>query len=184
MKATVEILKAIFLEGYTMEKGIVLFPLSIIEIIFHFLYFILNKINIQFMTPYIIDTIIIVIVVLNTYFIVTGQQIITTKKIWKFKASSIFILLILTYPICAEFPEIQSEAALLKIILSIAWLTEIIKEYMFFDVDKFLNRTMITLFIMACLIVQLGVNYMLVLIPSFLITGNLIRILKMKWRKR
>ncbi|MBP1926727.1 uncharacterized membrane protein (DUF485 family) [Sedimentibacter acidaminivorans] len=175
MKATAGILKSIFLQGYTTEKNIILIPLSIIEIIFYIFYSALKKINAQFMLPYIIQSIIISVIFFNILSIVYKG---------KYRKSRIIILLFFTYPILAEFPEIQSETYLLKNTLNIAWITEIIKEYIFFDVDKSFNRTMTTLFIMSCLIVQLGVNYILVLIPFLLITGNLINISKINWRKK
>ncbi len=146
MEATVDILKGIFLKGHATENIIILFPLSIIEIIFYFFYFILKKINIEFMLPYILYILIIVIIALNICYIVFGGQIIITKKTWRFKTCSMFILLILTYPIYAEFQEIQSGVALLKIMLVIAWVTETVKEYITFDVDKFFNRNMIVMF--------------------------------------
>lgn len=180
METTVEILKGFFLKGHATENIIILFPLSIIEIIFYFFYFILKKINIEFMLPYILYILITVIIALNIFYIVFGRQIIITKKTWRFKTCSMFILLILTYPIYAEFPEIQSEVTLLKIMIVIAWVTEAVKEYITFDVDKFFNRNMIVMFTMICIILRLGINYMLLIIFLLLMTVNLLNTSKIK----
>lgn len=180
MEATVEILKGIFLKGPVTENIIILFPLSIIEIIFYFFYFILKKINIEFMLTYILYILITVIIALNICYIVFGGQIIITKKTWRFKTCSMFILLILTYPIYAEFQEIQSGVALLKIMLVIAWVTETVKEYITFDVDKFFNRNMIVMFTMICIILKLDINYMLLIILLLLMTVNLLNTSKIK----
>ncbi len=180
MEATVEILKGIFLKGHATENIIILFPLSIIEIIFYFFYFILKKINIEFMFSNILYILIIVIVALNICYIVFGRQIIITKKTWGFKTCSMFILLIFTYPIYAEFPEIQSEATLMKAILIIAWISEIIKEYIFFDVDKSFNRNMIVMFTIICMMLELGINHMLSVILLLLMTVNLLNTSKIR----
>lgn len=180
MKATVDILKGILLKGHATENIIIQFPLSIIEIIFYSFYFVLKKINIEFMTLPILYVLIAVIIALNISYIVFERQIIITKKSWRFRSISMFILLILTYPIYAEFPEIQSETALLEIILVIAWVTEALKEYITFDVDKFFNRNMIVMFTMICIILKLGINYILLIILLLLMTINLLNASKIK----
>lgn len=172
MKATVEILKSIFLEGYTTEKNIILIPLSIIEIIFYIFYSVLKKVNVQFMLPYMVQSIIILIIFFNTWSIVYKG---------KYRKSFMFILLFLTYPIFAEFSEIQSNVSLLKIILVIAWITEIIKEYMFFDKSyNSFSRNMITMYIIVCIMLELDLNYVLMLILLLLIMVNLLNSSKIK----
>ena len=177
MKETVYLFKSIFLQGNTAEKNIMRIPLSIIEIIFYSVYFVLDKLNIQFIMPYALEVLIIAIIIFNIYYMMFGRNLMLTESIRKYAASTMFVLLLLTYPILAEFPEIQSKAVLLKILLNVAWITDLIKEYFFFNEDKYFNRTMTTLFIMVCIIVQVELSYLPVLIPFFLIVGNLINIL-------
>lgn len=172
MKATAEIMKGIFLGGNTMAKSIILFPLSIIEIIVYVFYFILRKINIQFMFPYILQITIMIVLSLNIYTIVFKTR---------YKRSSMFILLILTYPILSEFPEVQTIISYLKITLFISWITEVIKEYIYFNKsNNFFNRNMIVIFTMACMILELGINYMLLAMLLLLMTVTLINTSKIK----
>jgi len=178
VKETVYLFKSIFLQGYTAEKNIMRIPLSIIEIIFYSVYFVLDKLNIQFIMPYALEVLIIAIIIFNIYYMMFGRNLMLTESIRKYAASTMFVLLLLTYPILAEFPEIQSKAVLLKILLNVAWITDLIKEYIFFNEDKYFNRTMTTLFIMVCIIVQVELSYLPLLIPFFLIVGNLINILR------
>jgi len=172
MKATTKILKGIFLEGHTMAESIILLPLSIIEIIFYVFYSFLEEINIQFMTSYILEIIIKTIMVLNIWAIVFQN---------KYKGNSVFILLILTYPIFAEFPEVQLRISCLKITLFIAWITEVIKEYIFFDnSNKFFSRNMIVIYTMICMMSELGINYMILIIFLLLMMVNLINTSKIR----
>ena len=180
MKVTVELLKGMFLKGYATEKGIILIPLSVIEIMFYSVYFILGKLNIQFITPYALEIIIMVITAFNIYYMMFGRDLMLTESIRKYAASTMLVLMFLTYPIFAEFPEIQSEVALLKIMIVIAWVTEAVKEYITFDVNKFFNKNMIVMFTMICIILKLGINYMLLIILLLLMIVNLLNTSKIK----
>jgi hypothetical protein len=92
-----------------------------------------------------------------------------------------FVLLFITYPIFAEFPEIQPEAVLLKNLLIVAWITDIIKEYIFFDKSyNSFSRNMIVMFIMACIMLEIEINYILLIISMLLIMVNLLNSLKIK----
>lgn len=181
MEATVEILKGIFLKGHATENIIILFPLSIIEIIFYFFYFILGKLNIQFIAPYALEILVVIIIVFNIYYMMFGRNKMLAESIQKYSASTMFILLFLTYPIFAEFPEIQLNIFQTKVIASIAWITEIIKEYIFFDKSySSFNKNMITMYIMVCIMLELDFNYVLLLILLLLIMVNLLNSLKIK----
>ncbi len=68
----------------------------------------------------------------------------------------------------------------MKAILIIAWISEIIKEYIFFDVDKSFNRNMIVMFTIICMMLELGINHMLSVILLLLMTVNLLNTSKIR----
>lgn len=168
MNATLKILK----NGCVNAESILLFPLCIIEIIIQVFLRILSYFKIQFIFPYIMMIIIIAIMFFNIWAIVFQN---------KYKKSHMFLLIIFTYPIFAEFPEIQLNICCLKITLLVTWLTEIIKEYIFFNKSNdFFSRNMIVMFTMICIISELGISYILLAMLLLLMIVNLLNVSKIK----